>query len=167
MQGHDPESIFLRASQQIPRISVSDVAAIASLNPWRSMESMVEKYLYQDCAELFALDACNLGLDMTTEEEELKSVIGKLPEEGRGEIEAIQAQIESAEGVGSSSVCASLLQQVSVVLGQQQTTQALSEEERRFVEEKLRSGAQTGEWRLACLLTLCLYNIGGMTCETM
>jgi hypothetical protein len=47
------------------------------------MESMVEKYLYQDCAELFALDACNLGLDMTTEEEELKSVIGKLPEEGR------------------------------------------------------------------------------------
>lgn len=104
---------------------------------------MLEKYLYQDCHELFQLDMSLLGLEVVSEEEELQQILLKVPADGRNALSGIQDRVQR-EGVDSSAVCQSLLQQTKSVLDRRDVAAALSVEEAEFVREHVRSSVHTG-----------------------
>jgi hypothetical protein len=138
-----PVEILNKANLQIPRISVSDVAAIANLNPWKSVESMIDKYLYQDCNDLLELDSNLLGLEMITDEEQVMNIMKKIPAKNRKVLTKVKESIDRAEGVETAIGCEKLLQEAKNVLKNQEGV-ALSAEEVTFLQEQFRSGAHTG-----------------------
>jgi hypothetical protein len=140
------ETIIQKANQQIPRISASDVAAIANFNPWKSPADLIDKYLYQDCDELFQLDSKNLNLVVLTEEEEVDHILSKLPGRQRVDMSSIKTRIERGEMLVSSSACDMLLRDARGVLADPASLECLSKEEVDLVMDRLRSGAHTGSY---------------------
>ena len=101
----------------------------------------------------------NLGLEIISEEAELRNIIHKIPsEKGKGIMKDIHSQIMSKEGVNSSTVCDVLLQKAQLVLEKSEVMQSLTTEEIAFVREQFRSGVHTGE-RGLCLLGVLWWNI--------
>ena len=141
----DINKIIYQSTHQIPRISASDVAAIASYHNYKSIDNMIDKYLYQDCANLQHLDSINYGIDYVSDIKEMNNIIHKLPNNNQIILDDIQDIIVKRKNeINNVNVCENLLNHVKNVFDDQNVINVLTKDEINFACEYLRSSVHTG-----------------------
>ena len=134
---------------QICRYAVSDLATLSGLHPYKDKLEIFMKYLYQDSQDILLLDAKNLDLSITTEEDDVMSILDQLDNSHKIAIEKVIQQSKDTAALTSSHGALSLVQDLksSLIAPKRITGDNLDSESiatiSKYISKEIRTGYGT------------------------
>jgi len=125
-------------SNQVLRISCSDIAAVCGFHPWSKMDVLFEKYLYQDLAELMEMDARNLDTEFITIEQQISSILDKLDEKDKRQLKLLDSDVLNSDLLNNNAMAENFLRQVKLLMNNKKVVDKLNCDELKMIADEYR-----------------------------